>query len=385
MFFSVWHLRSSHLMSLLTLSLLTALGCKHPIRALVGGGMKIGGQMGVDGDIKMAGEVTTVTRTDNTASPVHPVVVDGNASCGGRRVAIIDVDGILVDRVVGGIGSMGENPVALFREKIRRVENDASIAAVVLRINTFGGGVTATDILAHDVERLKQRRGIPVVACLMTTGCGGGYYLATHADHIVAHETSVVGGIGVILNAYNMELALEQYNIVSIPVKAGDKIDTGSPERVMEDDERSLLQSMADQFHDRFINQVRDARGLNLPALAMVDQDVADADPDGEEPVDLFDGRVVTGRQAFDFGLVDATGYLDDAITTAGQLAGLPGDAAVVLLRRDNDRALSEFDVTPNSPMTGLVPLSFPGMDRASMPTFLYLWQPEPKLASQNF
>ncbi|MEM6776259.1 MAG: S49 family peptidase [Planctomycetota bacterium] len=359
-------------------------GCKHPIRALVGGGMNIGGNMGVNGDIAMTGEVTTVTRTDNTATPVQPVVVDGNAACGSGRIAIVDVDGLIVNKSASGLGSMGENPVAVFREKIRRIESDASISAVVVRINTPGGGVTASDILAHDLARLKSSRGIPVVACLMTTGCGGGYYLASHADHIVAHSTSVVGGIGVILNAYNMELALEQQNIISIPVKAGPKIDTGTPERVMEDDERQLLQAMANEFHQRFIAQVRQSRAGSLsPSVSLNLESVDAADDDLKQPDEIFDGRVMSGDQALAMGLVDATGYLDDAISIAGQMAGLPDNAAVVLLRRDNDRALSEFDVTPNAPMQSLVPISFPGIDRASMPTFLYLWQPDPKLASQ--
>lgn len=373
------------------LVMLAHTGCQHPIRALVGGKMDLGGKMGVDGDIRMTGEVVTVTRNDNTASPVRPVVVNGNRH-GGGRIAVVDIDGLIVNRTFSGLNSMGENPVALFREKIRRIECDGSISAVVLRINTPGGGVTATDIIANDVARLKQCRDIPVVACLMTTGCGGGYYIATHADHIVAHPTSVVGGIGVILNSYNMEDSLAQNNIVSIPVKAGEKIDLGSPERTMDEDERDILQEMADQFHERFIDQVRLSRGNKLPAdddLIVADELQFKDDGDNDETEDdegeenaLFDGRVWTGSQALVQGLVDANGYLDDAIDTAGRLAGLPLDAPVVLLRRSNDRALSEFDVTPNMPMSSLLPLSMPGLDRTAMPTFLYLWAPEPKFVT---
>lgn len=289
---------------------------------------------------------------------------------------------------------MGENPVALFREKMRRVECDGSISAVVLRINTPGGGVTASDIIANDVARLKRCRDIPVVACLMTTGCGGGYYIATHAEHIVAHPTSVVGGIGVILNSYNMEDTLAQQNIVSIPVKAGEKIDLGSPERTMEDNERDILQTMADQFHERFIDQVKRSRGSKLPPqedLIVADElqlKDADDDSDGRDDAEdedsdsLFDGRVWTGVQALEQGLVDSNGYLDDAIDIAGRLASLPTDAPVVLLRRSNDRAMSEFDITPNMPMNSLLPISIPGLDRSTMPTFLYLWQPEPKFVT---
>lgn len=374
---------------------LNFVGCQHPIKALVGGNMNLGGKMGVDGDIRMTGEVATTTRSDNTATPIRAVVIDGNQHSGGR-IAIVDVDGLLVNRTFSGLNSMGENPVALFREKMRRIECDGSISAVVLRINTPGGGVTASDMIANDVARLKQCRDIPVVACLMTTGCGGGYYIATHADHIVAHPTSVVGGIGVILNSYNMEDTLAQQNIVSIPVKAGEKIDLGSPERTMDEDERDILQTMADQFHERFIEQVKRSRGTKLPADAMRSQpdliaadelrfqDDKDAAEEDEEDSshEIFDGRVWTGSQALSRGLVDSNGYLDDAIDMAGRLASLPVDSPVVLLRRSNDRAMSEFDVTPNMPMNSLLPVSIPGLDRSMMPTFLYLWQPEPKFVT---
>jgi len=376
-------------------------GCHTPIRALVGGKMDLGGKMGVDGDIRMVGEMVTVSRSDNTATPIRAVVVDGNDHVGSGRIAIVDVDGLIVNRNFSGLNSMGENPVALFREKMRQIECDPTISAVVLRINTPGGGVTATDILANDVARLKRSRDIPVIACLMTNGCGGGYYLATHADQIVAHPTSVVGGIGVILNSYNMEDTLAQYNITPVPVKAGDKIDLGSPQRTMDKNERAILQQMADQFHDRFIDQVKRSRGPrliveeDLPALGLSDpkQDADDGDiGEEEENVDedrskrkigkMFDGRVWTGMQAAEVGLVDSIGYLDDAIDIAGRMAGLRDDAPVVLLRRDNDRAMSEFDVTPNSPMSSLLPISIPGLDRSKMPTFLYLWQPEPSFVT---
>lgn len=368
-------------------------GCHSPLRALVGGNMKLAGDMGIDGDVRMSGKMVTVSGSDNTASPVQSIVIDGRPDGAGGRIAIVDVDGLIVNRNFSGLNSMGENPVALFREKMRRIECDHSISAVVLRINTPGGGVTATDILAHDVIRLKQCRDIPVVACLMTTGCGGGYYLATHADQIIAHPTSVVGGIGVILNSYNMEDTLGQYNIIPVPVKSGDKIDLGSPQRTMQVSERAILQAMADEFHGRFIEQVQRSRGDKLRGnqplvpLGLSDQHhdlgAGHNEPSSSSEVDeLFDGRVWTGLQAIEQGLVDRTGYLDDAIEIAGRMAGLPAEAPVVLLRRDNDRALSEFDVTPNSPMSSLLPISIPGLDRAKMPTFLYLWQPEPRFVT---
>lgn len=364
--------------------MLVASGCSHPVRALVGGGMQINGDMGVSGDmgvdgkIDMNGQVVTTSRVDNTASPLRMVRLPSGtfgessheAAMVRGTIAIVDVDGLLVDRNLTGFNSMGENPVALFREKIRLIENDPSISAVVLRINSPGGGVTASDVMAKELDRLRDKRNIPIVACLMTTSTGGGYYLASHADEILAHPTSIVGGIGVILNTYNMEDTLGQFNIVSIPIKAGEKIDAGSPERMMEKDERKILQDMANEFHERFIERVKKSRGSFLDPMA---------------ETDLFDGRVLTGKQAAACGLVDRVGYLDDAINAAARMAAL-GDGAcdVVLLRRDNDRALTAMDVSPNTPMTSLLSLKLPGLDRSSMPTFLYLWQPEPSIVTAS-
>jgi protease-4 len=97
----------------------------------------------------------------------------------------------------------------------------------------------------------------------------------------------------------------------------------------------------------------------------------------------VFDGRVLTGEQAFSAGLVDQVGYLDDAVEVARQMAGLPLGAPVVMLRRDNDRAYTLLDVTPNTPtMSSILPLKIPGLDRSQMPNFLYLWQPEPTMVS---
>jgi protease-4 len=235
---------------------------------------------------------------------------------------------------------------------------------LVIRINSPGGGVTAADVMARDLLQAKSQLDVPVVACLMDVGAGSGYYLACAADSIIAHPTSVVGGIGVIFNAYNLELAMGQFNIAPIPIKAGERIDIASPEREMQLEERQMLQAMADEYHQRFVSHVKSARPQLTDEL-------------------VFDGRVMTGMQAQRLSLVDEVGYLDDAVVLARRLAKLPENAPLVMLRRDNDRAYTLLDVTPNSPtMNSLIPLKIPGFDRSSMPSFMYLWQPDSSLVS---
>lgn len=278
-------------------------------------------------------------------------------------IAVVDVDGLLINTDFIGLGSQGENPVALFRERLDAIAANPCVRAVVVRINSPGGGVTATDIMWHDLERFKRCTRLPVVACLMDVGAGGAYYLATAADEIVAHPTSVTGGMGVIINLYNLQDALQQFNITATPVKSGDKIDIGSPVKAMDKTQRELLQKMADEFHDRFHEVVAQGR--------------PEADASDKQ---LFDGRVFTAREALDRRLIDATGYLDDAVCIARRLGGV-NCAQVVFFHRAADEAHSPYAITPNVPLApGLIPFSLPGFDRTRLPGFLYLWQPEPTM-----
>lgn len=290
-----------------------------------------------------------------------PVIADPCAAEG--KIALIDVDGLLVNTPMAGICSLGENPVSIFREKLDRVAADPCCRAVVVRINSPGGGVTASDIMWRDLRTFRERTGRPVVACLMDLGTGGAYYLATASDHIVAHPTTLTGGMGVILNLYNLQDAMMQFNIMGVPIKAGRHIDLGTPIEPADEDARQILQQIADQYHARFREVVRMTRPQH--------------DPRRQED---FDGRIFIAQAALERRLIDSIGYLDDAVAVARQLAGAPA-AQVVMYHRSNDAARSPYAVTPNSPIqTGMLPLSLPGLERTQLPTFLYLWQPEPTL-----
>ncbi len=292
----------------------------------------------------------------------------------GPAIVVIDVDGLLLNMDMVGPSSAGENPVSLFRERLDAAAADPCTRAVVVRINTPGGGVTAADIMRHDLEQFKNNTGMPVIACLMDIGAGGGYYVATAADQIIAHPTTVTGGIGVILNLYNLAGVEEKYDIGYIPIKSGNDIDAGTiltRPGMMDDNglreqqkhQREILQDIANQYQERFKDVVIRSR----PGLAT-----------GQE--DLFDGRIFTGAQALQLHLIDSLGYLDDAVEQARNMAGVPG-ARIVMYHRCNDRARSPYSITPNVPIQGqIMPMNLPGLDRASLPTFLYLWQPEPTM-----
>ncbi len=151
------------------------------------------------------GHIINDTPTPGNSGPLHPFTVPRQDDCnGGPSVAVITVDGILLDMDMAGPSSIGENPVSLFREQLDEAAADPCTRAVVIRINSYGGSVGASDIMRHELEQFKSRTNLPIVACITETGAGGAYYLATAADQIIAMPTSIVGGVGVILNLYNL-------------------------------------------------------------------------------------------------------------------------------------------------------------------------------------
>ena len=184
----------------------------------------------VNTNVTADGHMLTETPTPGNSGPVWGFTVPRHDAPCGPAVAVIDVDGILLNQDMSGPASAGENPVSLFRERLDAAAADPCTRAVVVRINSPGGGVTASDIMRHDLERFKENTRMPVIACLMDIGTSGGYYLATAADQIVAHPTTVTGGIGVILNLYNLAGVEEKYDIGYIPIKSplGGNIDSGT-------------------------------------------------------------------------------------------------------------------------------------------------------------
>jgi protease-4 len=338
--------------------------------------------------------------TSNDRPVVAMPVEGGPDACKGPHVAIVDVDGLLLNTNLTGPYATGDNPIDLFREKLDTAAADPCAVALVVRINSPGGSVTATDIMWNELRGFREKTHRPVVACLMDVATGGAYYLATASDAIVAHPTSVTGGIGVVLNLFNLEDTMNVLNITSQAIRAGTKIDLGSATRALRPEEEKILQGLADEFHERFRSVVRQQRPWVKPGeVKQSDADKkpagdkkpeGDKKPDGEkkpepgkksraEP-ETFDGRVFSASQALERGLIDKIGYLEDALAAARTLAGQPA-AGAVLLHRRNDAARTPFATTPNVPLqASLFPLSFPGFDRSKLPTFLYMWLPDPSL-----
>ncbi len=280
------------------------------------------------------------------------------------RIALVDVDGVLLNQNYGSMYAVGDNPLASLRDKLEVAARDPAVVAVVLRINSPGGSVTACDVMAEELRRFKAETRKPVVACLMDLATSGAYFVAAQADRIVAHPTALTGGLGAVFNHYNLQDAMAQLNLVVDPVKSGAKIDMGTVTAPLNDETRAILQRMADAYRDHLHKQVHSRR----PAMTAGDRQA------------VADGRVLLASQALDVHLVDRLGYVHDAITEAEHLAN-EGSAEVVLFHRAGYPAHSLYAIAPSpAPLSEAIPLSYPGLDRSRLPTFLYLWQPDPTI-----
>jgi protease IV len=338
-------------------------GCGHaiPVAATFQG--DVGANVMANATFKGDFEVKLPAATD-PGDMTATVVRAGNSQGPCARIALIDVDGLLLNQNYGSVYAVGDNPLAGFRDKLELAARDPQVVAVLLRINSPGGSVTACDVMAEELRQFRAETHKPVVACLMDVATAGAYFIAAGSDRIVAHPTALTGGFGVVFNHFNLQDAMAQLNLVADPVKSGAKIDMGTVTAPLDDETRKMLQQMADGYREHLQSRIKERRPI------MTVQDHAA----------VRDGRVMIASQALALHLVDRLGYLHDAITEAEQMARASG-AEVVLLHRSGYPAHSLYAITPTpAPLNDAIPFSYPGLDRSKLPSFLYLWQPDPTL-----
>jgi protease-4 len=289
--------------------------------------------------------------------PLREKTVQGTAT---DKILMMDISGVISEKGSSNPLSESEDLVALIKEELTLAAEDSQIKSLLLRINSPGGTVTASDVIHHEINEFKSKRKIPVVAVIMDVGASGGYYIAVAADRIIAHPTSVTGSVGVIMLRVNAEGLLQKIGVEAGAIKSGAKKDIGSPFRPMSEEERAIFQSMINGFQSRFLEVVTKGRKA-LPA---------------DQLKLIADGRVLTGPQAVQLGLVDQIGYLDDGIAAAKQLAGL-ADARVVMYVRPGTYKNNIYSQAPGtSTLEALANLDIMGLVRGGTPQFLYLWMP---------
>ena len=279
------------------------------------------------------------------------------------KIALIEVDGVLQNaRQSSLLRQVGENPVALFKEKLDRAASDNRVKAAVLRINSPGGGVTASDLMYAEVLRFKRQTDKPVVAALMDVAASGGYYIACAADHILAHPTTVTGSIGVIMITPDFSGTMQKLGVRANIIKSADLKDAGSPFREMNERDRAVFQNIIDAMYARFLEVV----ALGRPQL----------EPDRIRL--LADGRVYFAPDALAAGLIDDLGSLDEAVAAAKKMAGLVDESVIVVeyARPLSHRPNYYAHTSQTSPQMNIVNIDLPSWLSGATPRFMYLWAP---------
>jgi protease-4 len=231
---------------------------------------------------------------------------------GPAKIAVVPVEGTIAsaDSTVPGV----QPPVTPegLAVALRQAEEDPSVAAVVLGVNSPGGGVTASDEMHQSILDFKESSGKPVVVAMDSVAASGGYYISTAADRIVANETTLTGSLGVIFSLTDFSELADEYGVEQEIIKSGEFKDMGSSFRDLTPEEREIFQSLVDESYEEFVEVIEEGR--DLP----------------EERVrEIADGRIYSGRQAKELGLVDSFGGLDEASEISQNLAGV-GEATVV-------------------------------------------------------
>lgn len=220
---------------------------------------------------------------------------------GGEAVAVLQVEGT-IDDSSGPIGSL------------KRFAVMKGIKAVVIRIESPGGAVAPTQEIYEEIEKLKKKK--PVIASLGGLAASGGYYIASACDQVVANPGTMTGSIGVIMELANVEELMRKIGLKESSIKSGPHKDIGSPFKPLSAEQKAILQSLVDNVHGQFVRAV--ARGRKMP----------------EEKVrELADGRVFSGEQAKELGLVDLLGSIEAAVDLAAKKAGIEGPPQVIYWR----------------------------------------------------
>jgi protease-4 len=263
----------------------------------------------------------------------------------GDRIAVVDITGILTS---SHNVSRGASSARSIIEQLDQFGEDNSVRALVLRIDSPGGTVVAAQEIFAAINRLREEKEKVVVASMADIAASGGYYIACSADRIFANPGTITGSIGVIMEFPNMEELFGKIGLKSNTIKSGEFKDTGSALREMTDREREVLQALIDDVYGQFVQAVQESRGMTP-----------------EKVRELADGRIFTGRQALELGLVDEIGDMTDAIRAAADLAGIEGEPEIVRKKKK----VRFWDVLQGS--AGAY-LPVPGRTSARL---LYLWK----------
>ena len=218
----------------------------------------------------------------------------------GDKIGVVDITGVIID---------ADATV----KRLKKFGDDDDIKAIILHIDTPGGGAAASEEISREVRRIRTEKKKKVVASIGTLGASGGYYVASAADKIFADQASIVGSIGVIAEWVNYGELLQWAKLKEVVIKAGEYKDTGDPARDLTPAEREYLQSLIDDMHGQFIRAVAEGRHAQVDDIKKI-----------------ANGKVWTGEQALGLKLIDQLGDFQDAIKDTAKSVGISGEPTIV-------------------------------------------------------
>jgi protease-4 len=279
---------------------------------------------------------------------------------GREKVLVVDVSG-LISRGGAVLFFPAENVVEHVKQRLAVAERDERIRAVILRVDSPGGTVTASEEIFKAIAEFKKKTGKPVVSLMGDTAASGGYYVSMACDRVVAHEATLTGSIGVIMQVLNYKGLFDKYGLRwnTITPKDADLKSIGSGDREMTEEERAVFQSMVEEMYELFLQRVKSGRpGLSIERIR-----------------ELADGRPYTGAQAHKAGLVDALGDLDTALEEARRIKSFDREASVIELRTVTPfSSLFGMRSSPAAPTLTAAEIG-KALESAAGPKFYFLYQ----------
>jgi protease-4 len=296
--------------------------------------------------------------------PLEETVLEGTAK---PKILLLDLDGVISFKEETDSLKLRKNPskVAFFREALLKAEADPEIAGVIVRINSPGGSVAASDTIYHEIMSYRGRKKVPVYAFVMELGASGGYYVASAAERIITSPTAITGSIGVIAMKFNAEGLFSKIGVSEETYKSGPKKDFWSPFRPSTEEEKKMLQGIIDTLYDRFVGVVY----ANRQKLLTEEQVRA-----------LADGRILTASGALEAKLIDGTAYLDETIAAMKKELKIK-EARVVTYARPKTFKSNIYSEYPETPGPGPQVINLISINAEDLPffsgvRFMYLWNP---------
>ncbi len=294
--------------------------------------------------------------TDST-DPLREFTLEGKDK---GKILLIPVSGVISDAPENHFLRSEPSMVQNIVSQLQRAEKNDEIKAVLLKISSPGGSVTASDMLYHEILGFKKRTGVKVIAVMTDMAASGGYYISLPADVIMAHPTTITGSVGVIFMRPGVNGLMEKLGIDIAVNKSGKNKDMFSPFRKSTEEEEEMLRAMVAELAEKFIHLVEIHRKPDEKALS-----------------EIATARVCLAEKAKELGLIDEIGYLSDAVEKAKSLTGLPEDAKVVVFRRTeypDDNIYNTADMKAGEKKFSFVSLGLPESLTSLHTGFYYLW-----------